>query len=113
MLPQKSPECGKVSRRSPKLCNKWYFESGWSARVKREPLMSGVGGSRSKILVIEDEFLIAMGLEDALKAAGYDVVGPVAKLEAAVKAAERDTFDAALVDLDLEGRLALPVAYAL
>ena len=43
------------------------------------------------MLVVEDEFLIATEIEDALKALGCEMVGPTAELEAALDMADDET----------------------
>ena len=43
-----------------------------------------------RILVVEDEFLIAMSLQDALENAGSVVVGPVASVDKAIKTIESE-----------------------
>jgi CheY-like chemotaxis protein len=64
-----------------------------------------------RILVVEDEYLIAMSLQDALENAGSVVVGPVPSVEKAIKTIELDPhIDAAVVDVNLGGVLAYPVA---
>jgi CheY-like chemotaxis protein len=64
-----------------------------------------------RILVVEDEYLIAMSLQDALENAGSVVVGPVPSVEKAIKTIELDPhIDAAIVDVNLGGVLAYPVA---
>jgi CheY-like chemotaxis protein len=64
-----------------------------------------------RILVVEDENLIAMSLQDALENAGSVVVGPVPSVEKAIKTIELDPhIDAAVVDVNLGGVLAYPVA---
>ena len=52
-----------------------------------------------RILIVEDEFLIAMDIEDAVRALGYDVVGPVGSLQEAMELASEA--DIALVDVRL------------
>jgi DNA-binding response OmpR family regulator len=66
------------------------------------------GGRR--ILVVEDEMLIAMIIEDALKDSGGEIVGPVATLEKALKLAEEGEFDAAILDVTIRGGEVYPVA---
>jgi CheY-like chemotaxis protein len=67
-----------------------------------------------RVLVVEDEYLIAMTLRDALESVGYAVVGPVASVEKATKTIACDPdIDAAIVDLNLGGAMAYPVADAL
>jgi CheY-like chemotaxis protein len=64
-----------------------------------------------RILVVEDEYLIAMSLQDALENAGSVVVGSVPSVEKAIKTIELDPhIDAAVVDVNLGGVLAYPVA---
>jgi CheY-like chemotaxis protein len=64
-----------------------------------------------RILVVEDEYLIAMSLQDALENAGSVVVGPVPSVNKAIKTIELDPhIDAAVVDVNLGGVLAYPVA---
>jgi DNA-binding response OmpR family regulator len=63
-----------------------------------------------RILVVEDEVLIAMLLETALEDAGCIVVGPFSRLDEALEAARRDNFDAALLDVNLAGEKVFPVA---
>ena len=66
-----------------------------------------------RVLVIEDEVLIAALMEDMLGELGATVVGPVATRAAALVAAQADDFDAALVDMNLRGEPADPVAQLL
>ena len=64
-----------------------------------------------RILVVEDEYLIAMSLQDALENAGSVVVGPVPSVDKAIKTIESEPhIDAAVVDVNLGGVLAYPVA---
>jgi len=67
-----------------------------------------------RILIVEDEYLIATTLHDALESVGSVVVGPVPSVQKAMKAIASDPkIDAAIVDLNLGGALAYPVADAL
>ena len=64
-----------------------------------------------RILIVEDEYLIAATLSDALEAAGSVVLGPVPSVAKAIKQIESEPqIDAAVVDLNLGGELAYPVA---
>jgi PAS domain S-box-containing protein len=60
-----------------------------------------------RVLVVEDEPLIAMDIEGTLSAHGFSVVGPAGTLEGALKLVEQGGFDAALIDASLDGE---PVA---
>jgi CheY-like chemotaxis protein len=64
-----------------------------------------------RILVVEDEYLIAMSLADALQNAGSVVVGPVPSVDKAIQKIESEPhIDAAVVDVNLGGVLAYAVA---
>jgi CheY-like chemotaxis protein len=64
-----------------------------------------------RILVVEDEFLIAMNLSNDLEAAGSVVLGPVPSVDKAIKKIESEpNIDAAVVDVNLGGVLAYAVA---
>lgn len=66
-----------------------------------------------RILVVEDEALVAMLVEDALADAGYDVLGPAATVAEALALLGRETPDAVVLDLNLAGESSTPVADAL
>ena len=56
-----------------------------------------------RILVVEDEFLIAMHIVDILEDDGYQVVGPVGTLVEAVDIATGGDLDGALLDINING----------
>ena len=64
----------------------------------------------ARILIVEDEILIAMLLEDIVTDLGHHPVGPVMRLQPALAAAERGDFDFAILDINLAGRKSFPVA---
>ncbi len=63
-----------------------------------------------RVLVVEDEFLLAIALEEELRAAGCVVVGPTGSLEAAIAAVRTESFAAAIIDMNLNGVMAYPLA---
>ena len=65
------------------------------------------------MLVAEDEFVIALEVEDALRRAGYEVVGPAATAGEAERLAAEEPLDAAVLDLDLRDGTAVAAADAL
>jgi CheY-like chemotaxis protein len=66
-----------------------------------------------RILVVEDEAIVAMLLEDMLAELGYEVVGPVTRLDRALVLARDAPIDAAVLDVNLNGRDTYAVADAL
>jgi CheY-like chemotaxis protein len=66
-----------------------------------------------RILVVEDEYYIAQDLADALVKEGVEVVGPVADLERALDAVSHEPLHAAVLDINLRGKMAFKVAAAL
>lgn len=63
-----------------------------------------------RILVVEDETLIAISIEVALQDLGCVVVGPVGKLDAALLLARDEALDAAVLDVTIRGGKVFPVA---
>ena len=63
-----------------------------------------------RVLVVEDEFLVATLIEDMLTSAGCVVSGPIPRLAEALDAVHRGTFDAAVLDVNLAGDRIDPVA---
>ena len=67
----------------------------------------------ARILIIEDEPLIALSLEDVLVDAGFQIAGVAGKLDKALALIESGGCDAAIVDANLAGVSASPAAIAL
>jgi CheY-like chemotaxis protein len=65
-----------------------------------------------KILVLEDELLIAAALDDILSDLGC-LTHSVRRVQHAIALVDELQFDAALLDMNLDGELSLPVAHAL
>lgn len=61
-----------------------------------------------KVLIVEDEPLLAMDLEAQLREMGHTVIGMASDAEAALRLAERQPPDLALVDLNLHDGLTGP-----
>ena len=63
-----------------------------------------------RILVVEDEFLIALLIEDTIRGMGYEVTGPVGDLPGAMRLAETEPLSAAILDVHLQhGERVYPV----
>ena len=63
-----------------------------------------------RVLIVEDEAIIAMTAEDMLEELGCTLAGTAATLGQALAAAERGGFDLALLDINLNGADSGPVA---
>jgi DNA-binding response OmpR family regulator len=66
-----------------------------------------------RVLVVEDEYLVAILIEEILEAAGCIVMGPIPRLREALDAVAHDDYDAAVLDVNLAGERINPVADAL
>jgi len=66
-----------------------------------------------RILLAEDEMLVAMLLEDILSDLGHTLVGPLAHLDKTLHAARHETLDLAILDVNLQGEEIYPVAEVL
>jgi DNA-binding NtrC family response regulator len=67
-----------------------------------------------RVLVVEDEMLVAMAIEDIVAEANGTVVGPVGSLAGALVLLDQDdAIDAAIIDLNLDRQSSLPLADAL
>ena len=63
-----------------------------------------------RILVVEDEYLIRMLLEDMLADLGYDVSAAVGTVAEASALATTGEFNAAILDVNVDGQEIFPVA---
>jgi CheY-like chemotaxis protein len=65
---------------------------------------------RCRVLIVEDEAMIAMLVEDMVVDFGSEVVGPVAQLSSAISLAQTAELDAAILDINVGGSVIFPVA---
>ena len=66
--------------------------------------------TRYKVLVVEDEPLIAFDIASTLDLLGCDMVGPVARLSDALRVVQTEAFDCAILDVNVRGGYITPVA---
>jgi len=64
----------------------------------------------ARVLVVEDELLVAMLIEDYLRDLGYEVVGPAMRLDRGLELARTEQIDFAMLDINLADRLSFPIA---
>jgi CheY-like chemotaxis protein len=65
-----------------------------------------------RVLVVEDDYLIASDIAGALKQRGAIVVGPIGKLPRALELSQSE-IDVAVLDINLAGQIGYAVADAL
>jgi CheY-like chemotaxis protein len=85
-----------------------------SASRRPAPDASDETGSEAlegmRILVAEDEFFIALVVEETLQSLGCTVVGPFPDLAQATEAAAQEPVDGAVLDINLGGEMVYPLA---
>jgi PAS domain S-box-containing protein len=77
--------------------------------------MSATGGDRAslagmRLLVVEDELLVSMLVAEMLTSFGATVAGPYGRLADGLAAAKAERFDGAILDINLAGEQADPLA---
>lgn len=73
--------------------------------------MNGFHGTR--VLVVEDEPVVAMCLEDILECLGCVTIGPASRLSEGLALAQAGGIDAAILDINLGGERSNRIAQAL
>jgi DNA-binding response OmpR family regulator len=63
-----------------------------------------------RILIVEDEHLIAKDLEKAFRENGAEVIGPISQLSEAMRFVDDGRFDVAVIDMNLHDELAYFIA---
>lgn len=70
-------------------------------------------GHQARILIVDDEPVIVMDLEYMLVQAGFIIAGATGNLQRALSLVESGICDAAVLDANLDGLSAAPIAIAL
>ena len=63
-----------------------------------------------RVLVVEDEGIIAMLIEDMLTELGHSVAAVASRMRDAIELAQNGMFDWAIVDVNIDGQPSYPVA---
>jgi CheY-like chemotaxis protein len=73
------------------------------------------GNTRRRVLIVEDDYLVAADLAYSLEDLGMEVVGPAASVEVALQLLEDEgeRLDGAVLDINLREQRVYPVANAL
>jgi PAS domain S-box-containing protein len=70
-------------------------------------------GARKRILLVEDDSLIAMMMAQTLRDLNFDVVGPFGRVSEAVATLDGHAVDAGILDINLGGEMVYPLAHLL
>lgn len=81
-----------------------------AALAERKRLRTSGLFNGAKALIVEDEALLALELDEVLRSAGFNVVGPFGNLAKALQAAKCESIDIAILDTNLNGEMVYPVA---
>src|SRR3954468_7021387 len=82
--------------------------AGTESAAAAPPVLAG-----KRVLLVEDEMLVAMMMKDMLTDLGFSVVGPYGRISEALPVARANDLEAAVLDINLNGELVYPVAEAL
>ncbi|HEY5305801.1 MAG TPA: response regulator, partial [Pseudolabrys sp.] len=63
-----------------------------------------------RVLVVEDDFLVALTTIDVLESIGCEIVGPAGRLATAIQLVQSEPLDAAVLDINISGEMVWPVA---
>ena len=74
------------------------------------PMVRVEGNSKARVLLVEDEALVALMIQETLAEFGYQVIGPLNTASEALAAARESHFDAAVLDINLGDGLVYTVA---
>jgi len=83
--------------------------ASWSP-VKTQTVTQSQVLAGNRVLLVEDEALVAMVMRDMLTEFGLTVVGPFSRMSEAIAAATREDVDAAVLDINLDGEMVYSLA---
>ena len=87
------------------------FPEPSGTRAETQGRGGGTRGNGARVLVIEDESVVAMEFEATLRRLGYEVIGPAGTLHEALRLIEgTERIDAAVLDVNLAGNPSYPAA---
>jgi PAS domain S-box-containing protein len=88
----------------PETDNELSKSRGRKARTS-DQLLPG-----TRVLLVEDEYLLAMELDELFNSHACQVIGPFGDLTHATQAARQETIDVAILDINLKGVVVYPLA---
>jgi CheY-like chemotaxis protein len=91
--------------RAPPASSRFQFDSPREGRDGPQQALAG-----KRILLVEDEFLVGMFVHDLLQELECVVFGPVPDFACGLEAARWKAFDAAVLDINLDGEMSYSIA---
>lgn len=80
---------------------------------EQPPVPGNFIGMARRILIVEDEPIVALNYASILADAGCDVIGPISSIGKGIEAIERERLDGAVLDIDIGGVPVDPIVAAL
>ena len=82
-----------------------------ASELNPDPIELAKGALAGKrVLLVEDNGFVCFALEQTLKEAGCEIIGPCCRLADAMNEAAHHDLDCALLDINLRGELVSPLA---
>jgi DNA-binding response OmpR family regulator len=75
--------------------------------------LTGQPTAKKRILIVEDEYFLAVALRSVLEQAGYEVIASVSEVQEALELLKHEQPDAAVLDVNLADGNVTPVAAVL
>lgn len=91
-----------------KVLEKHTSGSSLQSRQAAKVDVPGLRGRR--VLVVEDEVLIAVEVAEFLKDAGFEILGPVGSVKQAIELLDTEACDVGVLDINLGGETSEPIA---
>jgi len=91
-------------------------DSRRSTAPKRRPAPDDqirMAGDSRRLLLVEDEALVGMMMKDALVELGFSVIGPFSRIADAMQSARKESFQAAILDINVQGEMIYDLADAI
>jgi PAS domain S-box-containing protein len=83
---------------------------GQNGKAAPDAALKPIAVSGNRIMVVEDEALVALALRESLDEMGFSVLGPFNRISEAMVALRNNRVDAAVLDVNLGGELIYPLA---
>ena len=78
--------------------------------LRRRASRARIAVAGNRIMIVEDEALVAMALRESLDELGMSVLGPFSRISEAMIALRNNRIDAAILDINLGGEMIYPLA---